>query len=141
MALNIPDAAGGSATIPVPATPGSWALRIKANNSGPNTPARWPDPTTTPAGFLIYVNDVPPPIVVSVGASPNPANPGDTVQLTCSAAGGTGPYNYFWSLSDGTIGAGSPFGHAFGTTGSYVATCTVFDAGTDTEGRTSSPWL
>ena len=133
VALRAAGPAGGTATIPVPATPGSWALRIKANNSGPNTPARWPDPITTPAGFPITVSNAPPPIVVTVGASPNPANPGDTVTLTCSATGGTGTYTgYSWTTTSGEFSTQQNFSfRASNSTSAPVilpATCTVTDS-------------
>ena len=36
------------------------------------------------------------PVSVNAYASPNPANPGNTVTLTCQATGGNGSYSYAW---------------------------------------------
>ena len=130
----LPDTAGGTAAIPVPAAPGGWILRIKANHTGPTTPARWPDPVTTPAGFPLTVSNAPPPIIVTVAASPNPSNPGQSVTLSCSATGGTGAgYTYEWA---GTVGG--PFSTqpnftftASNSSGAPVTTpyyCTVRDS-------------
>ena len=132
VALGLPDLAGGSVSIPVPTTPGSYALKIRANYTGTSSgSATWPDPATTPTGFPLTVS-APPPIVVSVGASPNPANHGDTVQLTCSATGGTGTYTaYEWSTTAGTFSTQqNPSFRASNLSNGDVtlpATCTVHD--------------
>jgi hypothetical protein len=124
------DTPAATATIPVPATPGSYVFKIKANYTGGT--AYWPDPAGA-AGFPITVSNAPPPIVVTVGASPNPANPGDTVQLTCSATGGTGTYTaYQWSTTAGTFSnSQNPTFRASNTQSTAItlpATCTVFDS-------------
>ncbi|MEO8054683.1 MAG: PKD domain-containing protein [Acidobacteriota bacterium] len=133
VAVGIPDIAGGSISIAVPATPGSYVLRLNANYTGSSSgTAKWPDPVGTPAGFPITVSNAPPPIVVSVNASPNPANHGDTVQLSCSATGGTGTYTaYEWSTTAGTFSSQqNPTFRASNLSNGDVtlpATCTVHD--------------
>ena len=131
--FSMPDSSGASSAMPVPSTPGGYVLKIKANYTGTSTgSAVWPDPATTPNGFPITVSNAPPPIVVSVAANPNPANNGDTVQLTCSATGGTGTYvAYEWSTTAGTFSTlQNPTFRASNPSSADVtlpATCTVHD--------------
>lgn len=120
-----------SATIPVPSTQGTYLLRFKITYSGGT--AYWPDPTGA-SGFTINVSNAPPPIVVTVGVSPNPANSGTTVQFTCSATGGTGTFNSFaWSTTAGTFSSNPnptlPVTNGGSSPVSYPATCTVTDSG------------
>src|SRR5712691_6160259 len=84
-----------------------------------------------------------PPVVQTASASPGVA-PVDAVRahvsadrpaadvdqsitFACSASGGTPPYVYAWTLSDGGIGTGPTVTHSFGSPGTYDATCTVTD--------------
>jgi hypothetical protein len=60
--------------------------------------------TVGSASFTLTVK--PPPPVVTVGATPNPAANGATVQFTCAATGGSGTFtSYSWSTSSGTFSA------------------------------------
>ncbi|MGA7990867.1 MAG: PKD domain-containing protein [Thermoanaerobaculia bacterium] len=88
-----------------------------------------------PGAAVIAPRPLPP--VATASATPNPATFVNSVQLTCSATGGTGGYSYAWSLSDGATGSGSTIYHVFGATGSYGATCTVTDTGTGLAGQSS----
>ena len=76
-----------------------------------------------------------PPLNVTVTATPTPAYAGNPVQFGCSATGGTGPYAYSWSVTDGATGSGSPFVHTLDPSGSYVATCTASDPVTHRTGQ------
>src|SRR5438132_1437664 len=84
-----------------------------------------------------------PPVVQAASASPGVA-PADAVSahvsadrpaadvdqsitFACSASGGTPPYVYAWTLSDGGIGTGPTVTHSFRSPGTYDATCTVTD--------------
>ncbi len=76
-----------------------------------------------------------PPLNVTISATPTPAYAGNPVQFGCSATGGTGPYTYTWSVTDGGAGSGSPFAHVLDPSGSYVATCTAYDPVTHRTGQ------
>src|SRR2546426_6733305 len=84
-----------------------------------------------------------PPVVLAASASPGVA-PADalsahvsadrpaadvdqSITFACSASGGTPPYVYAWTLSDGGISTGPTVTHSFGSPGTYDATCTVTD--------------
>src|SRR5213594_4120036 len=100
-----------------------------------------------------------PPVVLAASASPGVA-PADAVSahvsadrsaadvdqsitFACSASGGTPPYVYAWTLSDGGISTGPTVTHSFGSPGTYDATCTVTDVllgiGTATKSVVISP--
>src|SRR5207247_2613249 len=55
------------------------------------------------------------------------ADVGQSITVACSASGGTPPYVYAWTLSDGGIGTGPTVTHSFSSPGTYEATCTVTD--------------
>src|SRR2546427_3815262 len=84
-----------------------------------------------------------PPVVLAASASPGVA-PADalsahvsadrpaadvdqSITFACSASGGTPPYVYAWTLSDGGISTGPTVTHSFRSPGTYDATCTVTD--------------
>ena len=87
---------------------------------------------TSTVGLVV----LPYPLTVAASATPNPVSPGEPTQLICSAVG-TGPFSYTWSLSDGTVGTGSPLVHTFVNAGSYTGTCTALDPGTGYTGQKS----
>ena len=62
-----------------------------------------------------------------VSADRSAADVGQSITFACSASGGTPPYVYAWTLSDGGIGTGPTITHSFGSPGTYDATCTVTD--------------
>src|SRR5712691_1982159 len=62
-----------------------------------------------------------------VSADRSAADVDQTITFACSASGGTPPYVYAWTLSDGGIGTGPTVTHSFGSPGTYDATCTVTD--------------
>ncbi|HVO49677.1 MAG TPA: hypothetical protein VMV60_01675, partial [Thermoanaerobaculia bacterium] len=80
----------------------------------------------------------PPPPVVTVRATPNPVANGGTVQLACSATGGSGTFTYSWSNGAGTFSsAQSPAITASNPSPTAITsptTCTV----TDTNGSQAS---
>src|SRR5881296_3810520 len=78
-----------------------------------------------------------------VSADRSAADVDQTITFACSASGGTPPYVYAWTLSDGGIGAGPTVTHSFGSPGTYDATCTITDVllgiGTATKSVVISP--
>ena len=62
-----------------------------------------------------------------VSADRSAADVDQSITFACSASGGTPPYVYAWTLSDGGIGTGPTVTHSFGSPGTYDATCTVTD--------------
>src|SRR3989449_123204 len=62
-----------------------------------------------------------------VSADRSAADVDQSITFACSASGGTPPYVYAWTLSDGGIGTGPTVTHSFGSPGPYDATCTVTD--------------
>src|SRR2546426_828650 len=62
-----------------------------------------------------------------VSADRSAADVGQSITFACSASGGTPPYVYAWTLSDGGIGTGPTVTHSFSSPGTYEATCTVTD--------------
>lgn len=92
---------------------------------------------TGSASFTLTVR--PPPPVVTVRATPNPVPNGGTVQLACSATGGSGAFtSYSWSNGGGTFSsAQSPAITASNPSPTAITspeTCTV----TDTNGAQAS---
>ncbi len=69
---------------------------------------------------------------------------GYPVNFTATPAGGTPPYTFSWSFSDGSTGNGTIFFHAFATSNNYTATLTVTDSALATVTVTHSlvvlPW-
>ena len=100
-----------------------------------------------------------PPVVLAASASPavapadavsahvsadrSAADVDQSITFACSASGGTPPYVYAWTLSDGGISTGPTVTHSFGSPGTYDATCTVTDVllgiGTATKSVVISP--
>src|SRR6058998_661101 len=78
-----------------------------------------------------------------VSADRSGADVGQSITFACSASGGTPPYVYAWTLSDGGIGTGPTVTHSFSSPGTYEATCTVTDLllgiGTATKSVVISP--
>src|SRR5438034_7966341 len=62
-----------------------------------------------------------------VSADRSAADVGQSITFACSASGGTPPYVYAWTLSDGGIGTGPTVTHSFSSPGTSEATCTVTD--------------
>src|SRR3989449_1316611 len=78
-----------------------------------------------------------------VSADRSAADVDQSITFACSASGGTPPYVYAWTLSDGGISTGPTVTHSFGSPGTYDATCTVTDVflgiATDTKSVVISP--
>lgn len=70
----------------------------------------------------------PPPFVVAVSASPNPAEIEKPVTWAALVSGGKSPYTYKWSGTDGLSGSGPTAVKAYGTLGTKTGTVTVKDA-------------
>ena len=68
------------------------------------------------------------PLSASASALPVSANVGQLVSFTCVAAGGVAPYTYAWAFGDGITGTGQNPSHAYTSSGSMNAVCTVTDS-------------
>ncbi len=99
-----------SASIPVPATAGSYALKIRVNYTGGT--AYWPDPS----GVTFFPVNVVSPLFVTASVSPSSAIAGQNVTFSCSATGGLPPYSYQWR---------SPITFVVGTQQTYQTTSNV----------------
>jgi PKD domain len=64
---------------------------------------------------------------IDVTAAPGTADPDAPITFEASSVGGTGPFTYQWSFSDGGTGAGSPVVHAFATAGVGYGNVSVKD--------------
>ncbi|MCM3877230.1 MAG: PKD domain-containing protein [Thermoanaerobaculia bacterium] len=117
-----------SATIPIPATAGDYALKIQVNYTGGQT-AYWPDPAGTLYFGLHVVSVVP--LVVNATVSPASSPVGQNVTFSCSATGGLQPYFYQWRspLSFIIPGATQPTWQTTSpSAGNVVAYCYVTDS-------------
>ena len=73
---------------------------------------------------------------VSISASHNPADVGQSVAFSSSISGGTSPYTYSWNVYSGdstsdstlTTSSSSSFSYTFGSSGSYLVTLSIKDA-------------
>jgi PKD repeat protein len=67
--------------------------------------------------------------ISTVGARPNPALLGESVNFTAIATGGTPPYTYSWAFGDGGVGGNlSSISHIYTTNGPFEAEVSVTDA-------------
>jgi len=64
-------------------------------------------------------------------AGSNGAQVGTAVSFGCTAGDGTPPYEFAWDFGDETGARGAAVAHAYGSSGTKTATCTVTDAGGD----------
>src|SRR5213083_1905009 len=60
--------------------------------------------------------------------SPTSPQPGDNINFTPSARGGTPPYSYFWDFGNGASASGASATYSYSTAGSYTVTLTVIDS-------------
>jgi len=70
----------------------------------------------------------PAPLTTRFTISPGSSIPGQPVNFTATASGGTGPYSYNWTFGDGSSATGQTLIHSFSTSGSYNVTLTVLDS-------------
>jgi len=68
-------------------------------------------------------------LTVSVSASPTAGDAPQAVTFSAAASGGTAPVAYAWTFGDGSTGTGATPSHSYTAAGSYVATVTATDAG------------
>ena len=68
-----------------------------------------------------------PPLSASASASPAATDVGLPVTFTCTASGGSSPYNYTWSFGDGTSAWGATASHRYAASGSMSGSCDVKD--------------
>src|SRR6266480_655710 len=73
----------------------------------------------------------PAPLVVHAFAGSNGAQVGTAVSFGCTAGDGTPPYEFAWDFGDETGAGGAAVVHAYGSSGTKTATCTVTGAGGD----------
>ena len=67
-------------------------------------------------------------VVATASADVVDINPGETVNFTGSASGGTPPYSYHWDFDDGTTSNLQNPSHTFNAVGVYNVVLTVTDA-------------
>ncbi len=70
---------------------------------------------------------VAPPIQATGGVSPSWVYPGNPASFSCAGAGGTPPYTYTWSFSDGASSSSQNPAHAFAAPTGPSGTCTARD--------------
>jgi hypothetical protein len=68
-------------------------------------------------------------MAVSCGGSPNPAVVNESVTWSAVVSGGTTPYTYSWTGTDGISGTTASVIKTYTTTGTKNASVTVTDAG------------
>src|SRR3989442_1910946 len=90
-------------------------------------PALGPGPSAVEAAATTRGLDRADALSAHVSADRSAADAGQSITFACSASGGTPPYVYAWTLSDGGIGTGPTITHSFGSPVTYDATCTVTD--------------
>src|SRR5207247_11448745 len=73
----------------------------------------------------------PAPLVAHAFAGSNGAQVGTAVSFGCTAGDGTPPYEFAWDFGEETGAGGAAVAHAYGSSGTKTATCTVTDAGGD----------
>jgi hypothetical protein len=115
-----------SAAIPVPATPGSYALKIKVSYTGGTV--YWPDPS----GIAFFPLNAVSPLAVTASVNPPSQTAGQYVTFSCSATGGLPPYSYQWRspISFVIPGATQP---TYQTTSSGAGSVTAWCFVTDSE--------
>src|SRR5207249_338837 len=60
--------------------------------------------------------------------SPTSPQPGDNINFTPSARGGTPPYSYSWDFGNGASASGASATYSYASAGSYTVTLTVIDS-------------
>src|SRR5213083_2279532 len=60
--------------------------------------------------------------------NPSSPQPGDNINFTASARGGTPPYSYSWDFGNGASASGASATYSYSTAGSYTVTLTVIDS-------------
>src|SRR6266700_2936676 len=60
--------------------------------------------------------------------SPTSPQPGENINFTASARGGTPPYSYSWDFGNGASARGASATYSYATAGSYTVTLAVIDA-------------
>ena len=60
--------------------------------------------------------------------NPTSPQPGDNINFTASARGGTPPYSYSWDFGNGASASGASATYSYSTAGSYTVTLTVIDS-------------
>lgn len=76
---------------------------------------------------LIQVTSRPAGLTCQANASPASGQAPLTVAFTCTASGGTSPYQYTWSFGDGGSSSVRSPAHTFTTAGTYTSRVTVRD--------------
>ncbi len=114
------DGSSSSAVNPthVYGTEGTYVARLWVNDSAGHA-------ANTSLRVHIYL----PLALLSLQATPNPANLGQPVNFTTVAAGGTPPYTFSWVFGDGGTGGNlSNITHIYTTNGPFTVVVAVVDA-------------
>jgi hypothetical protein len=100
-------------TSTTPTGTGPWAWNCNGSNGGTNASCSAPKiPTPTPLTASCY-------------GTPNPVVINNAATWHALVSGGTGPYTYSWSGTDGLTGTGSSVSKIYNTTGTKTASVLV----------------
>jgi PKD repeat protein len=108
------------------ATVGTYAVTLRATDS---------DGAVATSALSVVI--APPPTIVFYGF-PTPPAAGSIVNLAVQVSGGTGPFQYSWSLGDGSRSAFPEPSHAYASAGTYSVTVWVNDSAGGSAHATSS---
>jgi hypothetical protein len=82
------------------------------------------DGAVLPVDFLVTAGAAP---IVGTSVAPSPVWAGTAATLGANVSGGSGHYNYTWTLGNGTIGTTASLTYLFATTGTYLVGLNVTD--------------
>jgi outer membrane protein OmpA-like peptidoglycan-associated protein len=101
--------------------PGTYTVQFTASNEAGEDSR----------SLTVTVEEPQPAQVVSLNASPNPANEGESVSFSANVQGDQ-PVSYEWDFGDGTTGSGEGPSHTYDEAGTYTVELTASnDAGED----------
>ena len=126
--LSETDASGSTTYSCTPSSAGSISFHTHMSFTQGSTTY-----SSTSGTATITVNSDP---SVSISASHNPADVGQSVSFSSSISGGTSPYSYAWTIYDGdstsdstlTTSSSSSFSYTFSSSSSYLVSLKVTDA-------------
>jgi probable HAF family extracellular repeat protein len=101
------------------AAAGSYAIHVEAALVSGETDAA--DNSHAAGTVVVYL-----PLKAQASAPPE-TDVGVAITLACSANGGAAPYQFAWTFGDDSSDSGASVQHAYGSTGTKTATCTVTD--------------
>ena len=97
-------------------SPGTYTVTLEITDANGNTAS---------ASYSEIVNPDP---TVAINSEYNPVDQGVNDSLTAEVSGGTGPFNYTWTLGNEILNYSSSFHINFTATGTYTVNLTVVDS-------------